>query len=335
MGLSQSKKFNPANLPDLTGKVIVITGGAAGLGFAITQHLVRKGAKIYIAARAIDRAEDAIKRLKAAGLGPGNGQLESLELDLIDPHTVKRAAEEFMRRESRLDVLSELRCVSKRAFMMCPYQKTNHGIQDVVMINHIGHFVFIKTLLPILKNTASEPNSDVRIVVVSSDGYEAVRHPVKFETIEDFNLEYKDAVFPWPSLQRYCYSKLLVCMQVAELQRRLDAEGVPSLFMVATPVTDPAPTDGAQNWLATLGTGFLATLATWIVSLFFTLPTIAAYGTVFASAAPEVRAEPRKYRSAYITPPTKNTGLNEKARDPVAARELWELTERTLKDIGV
>ncbi|KAH9928812.1 NAD-P-binding protein [Fomitopsis serialis] len=328
MGLSQSKKFNPTNLPDLTGKVIVITGGAAGLGFAITQHLVRKGAKIYIAARAIDRAEDAIKRLKAAGLGPGNGQLESLELDLVDPHIVKRAAEEFMRRESRLDVL-----INCAAIMMCPYQKTNHGIQDVVMINHIGHFVFIKTLLPILKNTASEPNSDVRIVVVSSDGYEAVRHPVKFETIEDFNLEYKDAVFPWPSLQRYCYSKLLVCMQVAELQRRLDAEGVPIIVLSTHP--GAVNTDGAQNWLATLGTGFLATLATWIVSLFFTLPTIAAYGTVFASAAPEVRAEPRKYRAAYITPPTKNTGLNEKARDPVAARELWELTERTLKDIGV
>ena len=89
-------------------------GGRAGLGFAITQHLVRKGAKIYIAARPIDRAEDAIRRLEAAGTGPGHGQLESLELDLVDPHVVKRAAEEFMRRESRLDVLSECRLCSAR-----------------------------------------------------------------------------------------------------------------------------------------------------------------------------------------------------------------------------
>lgn len=93
-------------------------GGRAGLGFAITQHLVRKGAKIYIAARPIDRAEDAIRRLEAAGTGPGHGQLESLELDLVDPHVVKRAAEEFMRRESRLDVLSEYWFCSERAWLL-------------------------------------------------------------------------------------------------------------------------------------------------------------------------------------------------------------------------
>ena len=65
------------------------------------------------------------------------------------------------------------------------------------------------------------------------------------------------------------------------------------------------------------------------------LPALAAYGTVFAAAAPEVRAEPRKYRAAYITPPTKNTGLNKTARDPVLAKDLWELTERTLEEAGV
>ncbi|KAH9843560.1 NAD-P-binding protein [Rhodofomes roseus] len=327
MGLSQSK-FNPANLPDLSGKVIVITGGAAGLGFAITQHLVRKGAKVYIAARPVDRAEDAIKRLKAAGLGPGNGQLESLELDLIDPHFVKRAAEEFMQRENRLDVL-----INCAAIMMCPYQKTNYGIQDVVMVNHIGHFVFIKTLLPILKKTASEPNSDVRVVVVSSDGYDAIRHDVSLKTIEDFNPEYKDAVFPWPSLQRYCFSKLLVCMQVVQWQRYFDEMDLPIIILSTHP--GAVNSDGAQKWLATLGTGFLATLATWIISLFFTFPAIAAYGTVFAAVAPEVRAEPRKYRATYITPPTKNTGLNARARDPVASKDLWDLTQRTLEDIGV
>ena len=90
----------------------------------------------------------------------------------------------------------------------------------LIACSHIGHFVFIRTLLPILKKTASEPNSDVRIVSVSSpsvarehraypvqvstDGYDAVRHPITLKTKEDFNLEYKDATFPWPSLMRYC-----------------------------------------------------------------------------------------------------------------------------------
>ena len=79
-----------------------------------------------------------------------------------------------------------------------------------------------------------------------------MRHPITLKTKEDFNLEYKDATFPWPSLMRYCtllirvasrrtdcthagFSKLLVCLQVAEWQRRFDEEGVPIIVLSTHP----------------------------------------------------------------------------------------------------
>lgn len=118
-----SKSFNPTtDLPDLSGKVVLVTGGkyvanictwliihslcSAGIGYSTVKHLARHGAKVYMAARNQSKAEAAIAQLRAEGLGPGNGEVVWLELDLKDPLNAKRAAEEFMKREKRLDVLS-------------------------------------------------------------------------------------------------------------------------------------------------------------------------------------------------------------------------------------
>jgi hypothetical protein len=60
-----------------------------------------------MAARNKTKAEEAIAKLKREGLGPGNGEVIWLELDLIDPRNAKTAAQEFMSKEKRLDVLSK------------------------------------------------------------------------------------------------------------------------------------------------------------------------------------------------------------------------------------
>ncbi|KAK7062430.1 hypothetical protein R3P38DRAFT_3251730 [Favolaschia claudopus] len=70
---------NPS-LKDLTGKVVILTGGNSGIGYATTQLLARQGAKVYMATRSKSRAADAIARLKYVGLGTGS--VEWLELDL-------------------------------------------------------------------------------------------------------------------------------------------------------------------------------------------------------------------------------------------------------------
>jgi NAD(P)-dependent dehydrogenase (short-subunit alcohol dehydrogenase family) len=107
MGSHFSRKFDPAkDLLDLRGTVVLITGGNGGIGYATVQHLARRGAKVYLAARNESKAIDAIARLHAEGLEPGKGDIVWLNLDLGSPRTAKAAAEEFLKRESRLDILS-------------------------------------------------------------------------------------------------------------------------------------------------------------------------------------------------------------------------------------
>lgn len=78
---------------------------SSGVGFAAIQRLARHGAKVYMGARDEKKARAAIQRLHAEGLGPGNGEVVWLSLDLSDPRKVVAAAEEFMQGEERLDVL--------------------------------------------------------------------------------------------------------------------------------------------------------------------------------------------------------------------------------------
>ncbi|KAG6371298.1 hypothetical protein JVT61DRAFT_9768 [Boletus reticuloceps] len=132
MGLF-SKSFNPlTDFPDLSGKVIIVTGGNTGVGYGTVKHLARKGAKVYMAARSKTRAEEAIAKLKQEGLGPGNGEVVWLELDLIDPRNAKATAREFMNKEKRLDVL-----VHNAAILMGDYQLTPDGVESLFVVKYV------------------------------------------------------------------------------------------------------------------------------------------------------------------------------------------------------
>ncbi|GJJ14370.1 hypothetical protein Clacol_008634 [Clathrus columnatus] len=108
--------FDPKrDIPDLTGKVIIVTGASAGIGYETTKELLRKNAKVYLACRDIRKGERAVGALKAEltkealetqdcchqALGEG----VVLQLDLSDLVSVKRAATEILNKEERIDIL--------------------------------------------------------------------------------------------------------------------------------------------------------------------------------------------------------------------------------------
>jgi NAD(P)-dependent dehydrogenase (short-subunit alcohol dehydrogenase family) len=78
---------------------------STGIGLATVRHLARGGAKVYLAARNESRVTGALKQLEIEGLAPGNGEVVWLKLDLSDPRDAKKSAEEFLKKETRLDIL--------------------------------------------------------------------------------------------------------------------------------------------------------------------------------------------------------------------------------------
>ncbi|KAI5981529.1 hypothetical protein EDD15DRAFT_2332152 [Pisolithus albus] len=336
MGIFSSKAFNPErDTPDLTGKVALVTGGNAGIGYATVEHLARKGAKVYMASRNKEKAEAAIAQLKALGLE----RVVWLELDLSDPRNAKTAAQEFMNKENRLDILSVV-------------FETYEVMPDGTLISP---FVLTRELLPVLKNTASQPESDVRVVVVSSDGHKLVRGKPRFKTIEDLN---DDCSYAWtPSFARYCLSKLTNVLYALELNRRLASSADPAESRIMAISVHPGfvNTFSQKPEIARL---HLSPLVGLLVSPFAATPELGAYNTVFAAAAPVVRREREKYGGGYLVPVGKlvrpdgaswsswlwdkevtdskeKEEIEEERELDERGRELWDTVEKFLKEKGI
>jgi retinol dehydrogenase 12 len=154
------------NLPDQTGKVYLITGSNAGVGYEVARILYSRNAKVYVAARTESKAKAAIDAFRKAHPN-SKGQLEYLYLDLSDLTTIKKSAEDFLSRETKLHWLDN------NAGVMIPPKgsKGAQGMDLTYQTNILGPFLFTKLLLPILKRTAeNEPKGTVRVSWAGSLG---------------------------------------------------------------------------------------------------------------------------------------------------------------------
>ncbi|KAG8747713.1 hypothetical protein FRC10_011840 [Ceratobasidium sp. 414] len=176
-------RWSVDQIPDLTGQVMIVTGGNAGIGRETCKALLNKGAKVYLAARSKAKADDAIEWLKAE---TGGKAPVFLQLDLADLGSVRRAVEEYKqyvhvsfagafqtrklrygghRKEEKLDVL-----FNNGGVMTPPIEMKTATDYDVQFgTNVLGHYLFTTLLLPVLIHTAqTSPRGHVRVVNVAS-----------------------------------------------------------------------------------------------------------------------------------------------------------------------
>ncbi|KAF7303495.1 Short-chain dehydrogenase/reductase family protein [Mycena indigotica] len=156
--------FKPErDIPDQTGKVIIVTGGNTGIGYETVKQLLLKNATVYLAARSAEKAAAAIARLKTETNGR---EAVFLELDLADLPSVKKSAQTFLAREEKLHVL-----INNAGVMNCPTDMlTNQGYDMQFGTNVIGHYLFTTLLLPALRKAATD-TVPARAIHVSSAGH--------------------------------------------------------------------------------------------------------------------------------------------------------------------
>ncbi|TDL29018.1 NAD-P-binding protein [Rickenella mellea] len=311
-------------LPDLKGKVAIVTGGNSGVGFATVQLLARAGAKVYLAARNESRATGALFRLDAEGRGPGNGDVVWLKLDLSDPRAAKQSAEVFLQKEQRLDIL-----INNAAIMSSPFQMNAVGIQETMVVNHFSPFIFTRTLLPLLKSTA-EAGSDVRIIAVTSSTITMVPRDAHFRTREDWNVKYEGQVFD--GLKRYAKSKLASVLWINELQRRLNADG--------SPITCVSVDPGAIDTEGSRAVKSRSLVLRIILNLLQFLRAVAsppesARGVVLAAVSPALQNDPSAYKAALFKPIGKVVPKPGLAANEELGKEMWDSTEALLREMGV
>ncbi|KAF2670574.1 NAD(P)-binding protein, partial [Microthyrium microscopicum] len=151
------------SIPPLDGKIIIVTGGNAGIGKeTILQLSKHNPQKIYLAARSKAKYDAAMEDVRSK---VSDAKVDFLEMDLTSFASIKTAAEQVIADNDRLDIL-----VNNAGIMGAPAGTTKEGYESHIGVNHMGHALFTRLLLPLLLKTAEQPNSDVRIVTVSSAG---------------------------------------------------------------------------------------------------------------------------------------------------------------------
>lgn len=160
------------HIPDLTGRVVLVTGGNAGLGLEMVQQLAKHGPKrIYLAARSQAKYDVALteigrqwSRMKTHPVD--TGMIVFLELDLASLASVRRAARQVLAQSDRLDLL-----INNAGIMAMPPARTVDGYEVQFGTNHMGHAYLTKLLMPLLERAVDQSKpGDVRIVNLTSKG---------------------------------------------------------------------------------------------------------------------------------------------------------------------
>lgn len=143
---------------DLTGRRVVITGAASGLGLESARALAAHGATVTLLARSPARADEAAD--KVSSLVPG-AALDTGVVDLGDLSTIRSFAKEFSAGHEAVDVL-----LNNAGVMACPFGRTADGFETQFGTNHLGHFLLTALLFPLLV-----AGTNPRVVTLSSAGH--------------------------------------------------------------------------------------------------------------------------------------------------------------------
>ncbi|KAL0933757.1 oxidoreductase C736.13-like protein 2 [Colletotrichum truncatum] len=320
------------SIPPLEGKVIFITGGTAGLGKAtLLSLLARKPLHIYFSGRSRVAADDLIASVTAAQLqprplpikkpanvapsspsSPDYPPLTFVQMDLASLSTVKRAIETTFTHD-RLDVL-----INNAGIMAHPPGLSADGFEIQFATNHIGHAMVVRALLPVLERTAALPDSDVRIVNLTSVGYQG--HPrggISFSTLKT-----TQAGIPvLGNWTRYGQSKLANILFTTELARRYPA------------ITTVAVHPGVVETGLVTSQGYINRILVYIPNKLMGAPVLTVekgcWNQVWAAV---VAKKADLVNGAFYMPVghLANDKLDSCATDDKLAGELWRWTEEVL-----
>ena len=128
------------DIPDLGGRVALVTGANSGIGFETARLLVEHGAHVVLACRDPARAAAAQQRITESRPA---GSAEVLVMDLADLDSVAAASSALAAAHSRLDLL-----VNNAGLMCTPRGATAQGFEMQFGVNHLGHFAFTARCSP-------------------------------------------------------------------------------------------------------------------------------------------------------------------------------------------
>ena len=189
---------------NLQGKRILVTGVSAGLGVETARSLTAHGAHVVGAARDLTKAETATTQVRRDAAAH-RGSFELVELDLANLKSVRASADGLLAKGEPFDVV-----IANAGVMATPFGHTADGFETQFGTNHLGHFVFVNRIAPLLR-------AGGRLINLSSSGH-------RFSNVDlvDPNFEHT----PYESFVAYGRSKTANILFAVAFDRRHRGRGI-------------------------------------------------------------------------------------------------------------
>lgn len=289
---------------DLSGKLVLITGGSSGLGAEAARAFATAGADVIITVRDSDKAAAVVTRIKQqTGV-----EIEMEQLELGSMASIRAFAERINARGAKIDIL-----LNNAGVMACPWSTTEEGFELQFGANHLGHFLMTNLIAPSLADGG-------RVVNLSSAGHEI--SPVVFDDIGFKKRDYNK----WAA---YGQAKTANALFAVGLNERLAGRGIEAFSVhpggIMTDLSRHLTEDDIKMFQQRLEEGTL---------VLKTVEQGAATG-VYASTAPELAGRGGSYladcRIAEVSEDgDRSVTVRPYAVDPQQADRLWTLSEQML-----
>jgi len=208
------KKWSLLNMPDLSGRVAIVTGGNIGLGFKTSLELARKGVALTIACRSVKKGEEAAEKIRSEIT---EADISVISLDLTNSDSIDQFSQEFLAKKSRLDLLiNNAGVVNLERLQLTPDGQEMH-----MATNHLGHFSLTGKLFPLLAKT-----DDARVILVSSLAYR--QGEIVFS---DFSWKHRQ----YNRMKCYGDSKLANMLFMLSLNEKFESLGSSAIAVAAHP----------------------------------------------------------------------------------------------------
>ncbi|MGV0048612.1 SDR family NAD(P)-dependent oxidoreductase [Mycobacterium colombiense] len=298
---TENRNWSEGDVPDQSGRVVVVTGANTGIGYETAAVLAYRGAHVVLAVRNLEKGNAALARIVAAS---PRADVTLQKLDLTSLDAIRSAADALRAAYPRIDLL-----INNAGVMWTPKQVTADGFELQFGTNHLGHFALTGLLLDNLLSVR-----DSRVVTVSSLGHR-LRAAIHFD-----DLQWEHG---YDRIAAYGQSKLANLLFTYELQRRLAANADARTIAVA------AHPGGSNTELARNLPGVFRPLKAVLGPVLFQSPAMGALPTLRAATDPAVQG------GQYYGPPgfleqrgrPKLVESSAQSHDEELQRRLWAVSE--------
>ena len=207
-------RWDETCIPDLHGKVIIVTGGNTGIGLQASLAFAGNGAETILACRNETKALRAVSHIKNR---IPQARVSFIQLDLGSLKSIHRFAEQFNTNYTRLDIL-----LNNAGVILNRCRTTADGLESHMGINHLGHFALTGLMMDRISKTGG-----TRVINVSSTVYRSGR--MDFDNIRCTSAK------GYSRFGAYARSKLANLLFTHELNQRFKGRNMDALSVAAHP----------------------------------------------------------------------------------------------------